>query len=191
MKYLMLVVILLGMSCRSVKKAPLNRIRENKKYLLTLSKEKDDGKVITYKGTSLKKVVINEKGDFKFYFGNKIIFEGSRNCLFLLEVFNNETILLSTSDTSDNIYAASPERFKRGMTFLINKETGDVKQFSLEEGFFFKVDRENLNKKSINKNVFAINNIYFDDNIIKLYENSGTYKETKLIKVTEFPLNCN
>lgn len=195
MKLLIISIITLAISCKSTNNMESNKLSNDNKYLLSLSKEKnidnENSKTTIYKNISLKKVLNIESGDFVLSFKNNIVFEGNMECLFLLEVFNNEILLVSTSNSSDNKYVAGPENFKRNKILLIDIATGNRKIIIFQEDFFLKSYRGNLNKSSNIKNVFVVDSISYETGLMRLEDAFGKYKDIKLIDTETTPFKCD
>lgn len=193
MRYLLILILVLSMSCKS-NTAVKTKSTENGNFLLSLSKEKsteEAGKKITkYKDVPLKKVLDIEEGTFQLLFNDKAIFEGDKNCLFLLEIFNNETLLISTSNESTNKYVAGPENFKRSIIILIEKSTGEIRVANLQENILLKSYKGNLKKASDIKNQFAVKDISFSNEKMILENALGKQSNIIITKMQIQPLKC-
>lgn len=188
MKYLLILIVSLVGSCKST----TDMKSKNNGFLLSLSKEKtiddNNNEITTYKNFPLKKVLNTETGNFEILYKDESIFRGGKKCLFLLEVFNDDTILISSSDRPENKSVAGPENFKRDQILLINKITGEIRLSTLVDGIYLKSHKGNLNKASNVKNVFAISSI--NDAVLKLEDSSGAIKEVVLTELKVKPLEC-
>ncbi|GAA4275497.1 hypothetical protein [Aquimarina mytili] len=195
MRFFIILIILFNTTCKSNNHIASEKLFNDSNYLLYLSKEKtidDKNKRITlYKNIPFQKVLNKENGNFKLLFENEIVFEGTKKCLFLLEVFNNEVLLISTSNTYKNKFAAGPENFERNKVILIDIKSGKKKVTEFVDGGFLKNHRNYLNKSSTVKNVFAIQEISYKNDLIKLEDIDGNYKKLKLIDIELTPFKCD
>lgn len=196
MRLLIIFIIFLAISCKSTNDMESKKLSSNdNKYLLSLSNKKVDNSekkiTTTYKNVPLQKEFNIESGDFILSFKNKVIFEGNQKCIFLLEVFNNEVLLISISNSSNNKYVAGPENFERNKILLIDINTGKRKLANFQKNIFLKSYKGSLNQLSSIKNVFAISDINYESSIMKLEDAQGKYSDVKLIELNAIPLKCN
>ena len=195
MKIFLTCILIITSSCKSPTKVETKKpLMDDGKYLLSLSVEKkklidNKRKVTLYEKVPLRKELNINNNTFFLYFNNQVVFEGNKECLFLLEVFDNEILVISFSKNSRNKYIAGPENFERKDVMLIDINSGEKRMLNFNYNTYLKIHKVNLNEFGNNQNVFAIDDINLKKNEISLINQKSELKKISLSEIST-PLMC-
>ena len=188
---LTLVFIILGFSCKSQNKPDNENDTEHHNYLLSISRDEvikeGDLTTVIYKIPTLKRTY--DSDEYVVYYKDKIIFSGNHDCLYLMEVFNENSVLISLSGSDFNMYVAGIAQFERAQIFLLNTITSDVFKLKLDDNVFLHLHKKFLSKHT-NERQYAISNIDYQNLELRLVDGKDNLITVDLEKTNSIPIKC-
>lgn len=189
--FLFVLICIIFLNCNTkTSKGYINQ-KSNRFLLVPSIKNKElkgSKRFINYKNIDLTKKIDIENNSFSLTLKNDVIFEGSENCDYTLEVFDKSIILISKSNYESNKYISAYHSFIRDEIYFFDIKNGYKGKLILDKPIYiFPIKSSNI---STDNNQYFIKRIDFSKKQIIFIDSSNNERTHQLQDIVYLPIKC-
>ena len=189
-----LILLLAIVACKTTKdNVNYSDISSDSKFLIDPAiKEKltENNKLtIVYKNLDMKKEIDLMDSSTRIFLNQNEIITGNKDCLYLLEIFDNSILVLSKSNHLGNKHISGNYLFLRDEIYFFDVNSNKKASLKIDDGFYLYPVKHR--SRSTDTNQYFIKNIDFENMELLLVPPSENLKIIKLQNISSLPVLCD